>query len=338
MSKKPVCVVIPNWNGEDYIVDCLNSLRAQTVARHVIVVDNGSRDGSVQVIERQFPEVKLIINDRNLGFAEGVNIGIRAAIQANYKYVALLNNDAVAHPDWLKNLLDFMEKHDEFAIATPKLLDVGGKTIDGTGEVYTIWGIHYPRGRGEKDLAAYDNQREVFGASGGASIYRLAALKQIGLFDKDFFAYYEDIDLSFRAQLAGWKVAFVPAAEVYHHISASSSRIKGFATYQTLKNLPFVVIKNVPGKLLFRVLPRFWLVYGLFFVSAFQRRQGRFAIKGLVMTMLFFPKKLFERYRIQHRRVVPVGYIASIIEDDLPPTAVRLRSLRSKWRKLWGRP
>src|SRR5690606_20741179 len=141
---------------------------------------------------------------------------IRAALRKNTDYIALFNNDAVAHQDWLKNLVKTLEDDPETGIATCKLLSADKSRIDSTGDFYTTWGLPFPRGRGEAKLTKYDNDTRVFGASGGASLYRASMLKEIGLFDEDFFAYYEDVDISFRAQLAGWKVLYVPTAEAYH--------------------------------------------------------------------------------------------------------------------------
>jgi len=159
-------------------------------------------------------------------------------------------------------------------------------------------------------------------------------LKQIGLFDEDFFAYYEDVDLSFRAQLAGWKVAFVPDAVVYHQISATSSKIKGFATYHTLKNLPLLFWKNVPLGLMPKVGPRFVLAYSSFVGRTLLRGQFGPFFKGLFMSLYLWPKKIAQRRKIQRDRKVSVSYINSIITHDLPPNAGKLRALRSAWWKL----
>lgn len=332
-----VYVVIPNWNGAERIRLCLDSLQAQTEAHQTIVVDNGSVDSSVKIIEEDYPDVILIKNSKNRGFAGGVNAGIRMAIERDAEYVALLNNDAVADKDWLKNLVKFLDANPKAGIATSKICD-GKKThLDSTGDLYTIWGLPYPRGRGEEFSAKYDKDVWVFGASGGASIYRVKMLEQVGLFDEDFFAYYEDVDISFRAQLAGWKIGFVPSAEVYHEISATSSQIKGFATYQTLKNLPLLMWKNVPLALMPKVWPRLALAYAGIAGRALSRGQFEPVLKGWFMSVVLWLKNLFERNRIQRGRKVSVEYINSIITHDLPPNATKLRALRAKWWKLRGK-
>ncbi|MBX4197087.1 glycosyltransferase [Candidatus Saccharibacteria bacterium] len=330
-------VVIPNWNGADRLRSCLDSLRTQSLQHQIIVVDNGSVDESVEIIEKEYPEIILIRHKRNKGFAGGVNAGIKYAIQHSAKYVALLNNDAVADKKWLKNLVGFLDDNPKTGIATSKICDDKKTHLDSTGDLYTIWGLPYPRGRGEPYTNKYDADTLVFAASGGASLYRIKMLEQIGLFDEDFFAYYEDVDISFRAQLAGWKISYVPEAVVYHEIGATSGLIKGFTTYQTLKNLPLLLWKNVPWKLMPKVWPRLVLAYCGIVFSALRRGQFAAVIKALVVGAILWPKKLIERGRIQRNRQVPTSYVNSIITHDLPPNAHKLRALRAKWWRLQGK-
>jgi len=326
-STSSVAIVVPNWNGMDSLATCLDSLLAQTFPARIIVVENGSTDGSLAFLEQNYPQVELVVNQTNLGFAGGVNAGIRKSIADGDDFVALFNNDAVADKDWLRHLVEDLEAHAEAGIATCKLLDSQRTHVDSTGDIYTIWGLPYPRGRGEEVSDKYDALVEVFGASGGASLYRTRMLQEIGLFDEDFFAYYEDVDISFRAQLAGWKVRYVPTALAYHQIGATSSKIKGFTTYQTMKNYPWLLWKNAPASLLIRILPRFTVAHGMFMVSALTRGQGWPALKGFGKSVLLFPKKLGERWNIQRQRKVSSAYIWSIMTHELPPNAHKLRRL-----------
>ncbi len=337
MDALKVYVVVPNWNGAGRLPACLDSLKDQTQAHRVIIVDNGSVDDSVELIEKEYPEAILIKHNKNKGFAGGVNAGIRYAIEHKAEYVALLNNDAVADKDWLKHLVGFLDDNKKAGIVTSKILEAGGKTLDSTGDIYTTWGLPFPRGRNEEDESQYDKQIWVFGASGGASLYRVKLFEEIGLFDEDFFAYFEDIDISFRAQLAGWKVGYEPKATVLHQISATSAPIKGFATYHTLKNLPLLLWKNVPWKLMPTIWPRLTLIY--ISIAARALTRGLFAafFKGVFMSLALWPKKLFERYRIQNSRKVSIEYLKSIITYDLPPNAHNMRSVREKWWRLQGR-
>lgn len=338
MSKsidKPV-VVIPNLNAGEELVATVNSLLAQTVTPHIIVVDNASTDGSTDFL-REHPEVELIRNTHNEGYAGGVNPGLKRAIELGATYAGPFNDDAVADSQWLENLVAYLDSHPEAGAAMPKVLRADKQHLDSTGDYYTNWGLAYPRGRDELDTGQYDDKTEVFGASGAACLYRVAALQEVGLLDEDFFAYYEDVDLSFRLQLAGWKIGFVPESRVYHAIGMTSGRIKGFTTYQTMKNTPLLLAKNVPQKYLWRIGWRFMLARFFFFGRAILRGQGWTALKGDLAATKLLIKKRDERRRIQRNKKVSDEYIWGIITHDLPPNAQNLRSLRSKWWKITGR-
>jgi GT2 family glycosyltransferase len=330
-------VIVPNWNGADSLVDCLDSLRAQSLRAHIIVVDNASADGSVDLLNEKYPDVELLQNLRNEGYAGGVNVGFRRAMELGAEYVAAFNNDAVADKDWLRELVEHLEKHPKTGIATCKLLTADGRGLDSTGDYYTVWGLPYPRGRGESELDKYDAKTDIFAASGGASLFRVSMLEQIGLFDERFFAYYEDVDLSFRAQLAGWKIAYVPAARVYHAIGATSSRVRGFTTYQTVKNLPMLLFKNVPRRYLWRVAWRLFVAQVFFILRAFTRGHFWAPVKGKLVLLAYLPGALRERRRIQRSRKVSDEYIWKYIVHDLPPNARALRRLRSLAWKLRGK-
>jgi hypothetical protein len=334
---RSIAVIVLNWNGKDSLKPCLDSLLSQTIKVTVFVVENGSTDGSLDCLRKNYPDVKLIVNQTNLGFAGGANCGIRDAIHAGFDYVALFNNDAVADKNWLNNLALALDENSDTGIVTCKLVDANNQHLDSTGDIYTVWGLPYPRGRSEPVSTKYDDKTDIFAASGGASLYRVKMLETIGLFDEDFFAYYEDVDLSFRAQLVGWKVKYVPQAIAYHQIGATSSKIKGFTTYQTIKNLPWLLIRNVPKKLLVTVLPRFLLAYTLFVGRAVLRGHGWTAIKGFFASLKKLPKKLHERKLIQSQKTVNTEYIFKMFSHDLPPNAYNLRKIRSWWWRLKGK-
>lgn len=336
-TKTVVSVVIPNWNGADGLRRCLDSLQKQTLRPHIIMVDNGSVDNSVALVEKHYPNVEIVRHTYNKGYAGGVNPGFRLALERGDTYVAPFNNDAVADKYWLEKLVACLDSRPACGVAACKIVSADGSHLDSTGDYYTTWGLPYPRGRGEANSNKYDHLADIFAASGGASLYRAAMLRQVGLLDEDFFAYYEDVDLSFRMQLAGWKAVYVPQAIVYHEISTTGSKIKGFFTEQTMKNLPWLLWKNVPRQLLPTILPRFTFVYLFFFGSAIQRGQLWYALKGSSRALLLLPKKLGQRRIIQKTAKVPPAYIASMLEWDLPPNAARLRRLRTGWHKLIGR-
>ncbi|HSX29872.1 MAG TPA: glycosyltransferase family 2 protein [Candidatus Saccharimonadales bacterium] len=349
--KNHIVVIIPNLNGETRLAAAIESVLGQSYRNlSLVIVDNASTDDSRAIIERykkKDSRVSSIYREKNYGFTGGVNPGIDAAISQGAIYAAPFNNDAIADKDWAKHLAHFLDTHEDYGIAACSILHSDGKTIDSTADQYTVWGIPFPRGRDEPAANRYGLTADIFGASGGASMYRVSMLKEIGGFDQDFFAYYEDIDLSFRAQLAGWKVRFVPEAVVYHEQGKTSAQLSKrqtsgrvateFTTKQYMKNLPYILVKDMPLKLLVRVLPRFVLAYTLFFIKSFPEGRGGGALAGVSQFWLHLPKKLIERGYIQKNRTVSNQYLWSLFIHDLPPNAYKLRRLRSLWWKIRGK-
>lgn len=324
MSRPSVFIVIPNWNGKDLLADCLGSLESQTLKADICVVDNGSSDGSVQFLKKHYPKIKLIKLDKNYGFTGGVNAGIKYALDNNYEFIALFNNDATADKNWLKFLVEAMKKDDSGGIATGKFLLADKKHIDSTGDIYTTWGISFPRGRGEIDRGQYNEAGYVFGATGGASLYRAKMLKEIGLFDEVFFAYFEDIDISFRAQLAGWKVYYQPLAVSYHKLGATSGRLGSFSRYHSVKNFILIYTKNMPAKLYWKYLPLFWVQLVRMKLGAIRDHQLGVYIKSVLKALSLLPNALGQRRSIQRRRTVKPSYIDKIIHHGRPPKPIKL--------------
>ena len=312
-------VVVPNWNGEDFLQQCIDSLLTQKQACNIIVVENGSVDSSDEILASYGNKIKVLKQRKNLGFDGGVNVGINYALKNNADYIALLNNDAIVPKDWLVHLVQALESDGDIGIVTSKILHFNENKLDSTGDFYTIYGLPFPRGRNQTDSGQFDKNTEIFGASGGASLYRATMLRQIGIFDEDFFAYYEDVDISFRAQLAGWKVRYQPLAKVYHHINGTSSKISGFATYHSAKNFWFMYVKNMPGILFWKYL----LLASYWYCRMFTARlvKGGFwpFFKGWLAGLILLPKKLGERRQIQKNRKVTVKYIDSILVHARPP-------------------
>ena len=326
-------VVVLNWNGFKDTEKCLNSLLSQDYPDlSVVVIDNGSIDGSPKKLERfkanlSDDRLHIIYNEENLGFAGGVNTGIRYAIENDFDAVALFNNDAIADEKWLSSLVSELEAKPETAILTGLLLHEDGKTVDSTGEQYSIWGMPFPRSR-NKSSANIPESGFVFGATGGASLYRTSLFRKVGLFDERFFAYYEDVDVSFRAQLAGQKVFFTNKAIAYHKQGASSSKIPGFTVYQTFKNIPLLFIKNVPWGLLLPIGCRLFVLYVLIFGNAIKNGAGVPALRGWLASIgHFWSASLWQRFKIQRRKAVSTRYISSIIYPDLPPDQTGMRKL-----------
>lgn len=326
-----VLIVVLNWNGIDDTEKCIESLLSQTYKNfQILIVDNGSRDDSVERLTKLTKEnstkISLVINPKNLGFAGGVNTGITYALNNNFDAVALFNNDAVADKDWLNNLEKNLTK--DTSIVTGLLLHADGKTIDSTGDFYSSWGIGFPRNRDISSKEAPDSGY-VFGASGGSSLYKTDLFREIGLFDENFFAYYEDADISFRTQLIGQKVYYTKDAVAYHEQGATSNKIPGFTVYQTFKNLPLLFWKNVPTRLLLKVGSRFLLLYTLIFANAIRNGSGWPALKGIFASIWYFwTAALWKRFKIQGNKKVSADYIWSILYHDLPPEQTGMRKFR----------
>lgn len=325
------CIIIPNWNGADFLRDCLDSLHQQTQNAEIVVVDNGSRDDSLELLA-EYPDVRVIALDRNYGFAGGVNAGISYAMERDAQYVALLNNDAIAAPDWLESLLSAARKYKNAGIISSKLLSGDGKTIDSTGDEYSIWGTPFPRGRGEPNIDQYDTpgQSEVLAASGGASLYRVDMLRKVGLFDEWFFAYYEDVDISLRTRLAGWGVYYAHEAVVYHRIGATSSGLPDFSLKHQAKNFLPLFVKNIPGRFFWYYG---WRVLGVFGFKMLQLlKKGRFRVLAKVVGALIWhlPAVLRQRRRIQkHRRINPAAFDEQLYHAP-PPTQPGLVKIVNK--------
>jgi GT2 family glycosyltransferase len=262
-----VSVVIVNWNGKHLLGECLDSLLAQSFKDfEIIVVDNGSQDGSVEYVREYYPAASLIGLPQNTGFAGGNNAGIRTA---RGRYVALLNNDTRTDPDWLASLVREAEANPPEGMWASKILSLNDPdTIDNVGLLIYRDGLARGKGRLERDRGQYDTKQEALFPSGCAALYRRRMLDEIGLFDEDFFAYADDVDLGLRARLAGWGCTYVPAAKVYHHYSSSSSTYSPLKAYLVERNRVWVLLKYYPIELIlasfFFTLKRFLLqLYGV---------------------------------------------------------------------------
>ena len=328
-----LAIIVLNWNGADDALNCVESLQQQTLRPEIIIVDNNSSDDSVERFEDHVKSQKkdapiLIKNSQNLGFAGGINTGLVHARKQGFEYIGVLNPDAIADKHWLKSLYTELTSHPSAGIATGLLLRRDGNTIDTSGDFYTTWGLPGPRNRDEPTVNAPNQPGEIFGATGGGALYRTAMLNDIGLFDEDFFMYYEDVDLSFRAQLAGWKVRYTPKAIAYHKVGASSQKVPGLAVFNTFKNLPLVLIKNVPGRLFWTIGARFFLTYWLIFASAIRHGNGWPALRGIFASLIRQPRAWVHRVKIQRNRKASIKYIRSIIHDGPLPNQTGLLKFR----------
>ncbi|MHB1739391.1 MAG: glycosyltransferase family 2 protein [Actinomycetes bacterium] len=254
-----VSVIIPTWNGRELLEGCLLALDRQTRRPdEIIVVDNGSVDGTVPWLVTAWPDVRVVALAQNTGFAPAVNRGIA---EATGSLLVLLNNDATADPRWLQSLADAAGSTDEaVGFFASKIVSAVDGRVESVGDVVDRAGRGRQRGYGQADDGRFDAVVEVFSACGAAAMYRQSMLARIGGFDDTFFAYYEDLDLGFRALLAGYRGLLVPTAVVYHTGGVTSARLPGLKSYLSTRNAWWLLVKNLPTPLLVPVLGRFCVV------------------------------------------------------------------------------
>jgi len=279
-------VIIVNYNGERFLRRCLGSLRAQTCRDlEIIVADNASRDASVRIVREEYPEVRLLALPENLHFCRGNNAALALA---QGKFIAFLNNDTHVVPEWAAEIIRGFEDHPEAgAIACKLVLADQPEVLDNAGTEWLSVLIGHKIGwlQPARDFA---EPRLIFGFCGGGCALRREVLEQVGAFDEDFESHYEDVDLSFRVQLAGWRCLYQPTATVFHHTAASYGQTSPLVVHRTTRNGDWVVVKNVPWPWLLKygwamVIHRLYaLVYWAFHGGFWARVKGHWAaLRGL---------------------------------------------------------
>ena len=253
LSHNIVTIVIVNWNGKKYLKGCLDSLQKQSYCDYeAIIVDNGSKDGSVEYIQQNYPNIKLFQLKRNMGYSVGINVALE---HSKNKYIIALNNDTTLDQNWLSELVKMAELDERIGSCQPKILSLQNPAfIDSVGLSINKEGEAFQIGFQEKDTGQYNAVRELLGACSASVLYRRQALMQIGGFDEDFFAYFEDVDVALRLNRAGWKCMYVPTAMVYHYGSATGINDSPFKTYLLTRNQYYYRIKNQSATLLLRFL------------------------------------------------------------------------------------
>ncbi len=318
-----VVIIIPNWNGRRYLEPCLHSIFAQEFQDFaVIFVDNGSTDGSVDLVRTSFPRVHLIENSENRGFAAANNQAIRASAS---QFVATLNNDTVVEPGWLGALVRTAEADSSIGMCASKMLFAErGDVIDSAGIAVDRAGIVWNRDSGNVEQIIRPTGTppiSVFGPCAGAALYRRAMLDDVGLFDEDFFAYMEDVDLAWRAQWAGWKCVYVPQAVVHHVHSATGKEGSHFKNRLLGRNKVWLLCKDYPPSLWHLLLV--W-AYDLMAVGyAIASGRGLGAIQGRIEALGKMPRMLAKRRRIV-RRISTCAMVAKLHPIE-HPLAVRRR-------------
>jgi GT2 family glycosyltransferase len=316
-----VSVIIPNWNGAHHLQTCLDSLRAQHwVDAEVIVVDNASKDESLAVLAR-YPEVVVLAQRTNLGFTGACNVGLRAA---RGEIQILLNNDTEADPHWLAALVDAFRRHPEVGMVASKMRLFDRRDVLHTaGDYVTPDGMAHNRGIWHRDEGQYNHEAYVFSACGGSAAYRRPMLEEIGLLDDAFFFSFEDVDLAWRAQLAGWRCLYAPNAVVYHKLKASGGGAT--ASFYDGRNRLFTLIKNYPADLWAHhrsdvIQAQVTLVKEA--ARAWRGREARATLRGVAAGLLRLPFMLPRRRAIQATRRASLLYLERLMN---PPYEIRIR-------------
>lgn len=298
-------IIIPNYNGIHYLENCLRSLESEQA--DVIVVDNGSVDGSYEMVCEKFPNVKTIRFTENTGFCKAVNAGIAASAASIQKatYVILLNNDTVVESGFVKELERALDEKEDIFSGSAKLISMQEKEkIDDAGDFYCALGWAFALGKGKLERD-YGKSYDIFAACGGAAIYRRSILEQIGTFDENHFAYLEDIDLGYRARIYGYRNVFVPKARVYHAGSAASgSRYNSFKAKLSAQNSIYLIYKNMPFLQIVLNLPFFFLGFGIKILFFIRKGLGKAYLagfaSGLKLCLSKEGRKRKAPYRKQH--------------------------------------
>ncbi|MFQ6618857.1 MAG: glycosyltransferase family 2 protein [Fidelibacterota bacterium] len=344
MKPPLVSIIIPHYNGYSILKNCLDSVRRTEYPNfEIIVVDNASTDGSPEQIKAHFPEIKLIRNERNLGFAGGVNVGIS---NSSADFVLLLNNDTEVESKWMGRMIRLFYGDEDIAACQPKILSIQQRNMfdysGAAGGLIDVYGFPFARGRIfdsiEEDGGQYDTPERIFWATGTACLIRKSCLDHVGGLDEHFFAHMEEIDLDWRLQLAGYKIIFSPDSIVYHLSGATLSSRHYLKKFLNHRNSVLILLKNFSAETLFLVLPiRFLLEILAFFFSIISGDFKRaVAIVNSILWILFHPALILrKRARSQKLRRVP----DRIIMGNMLKKSVALQYfvLRKKsWKEISG--
>lgn len=321
MQNKKVTVVIPNYNGIRYIRPCMDALRAQReegLDFDILVVDNASGDGSLDILRSDYREARVIALPENTGFCHAVNLGIQ---ESNTPYVILLNNDTVVKPGFIKNLTEAIERSDRIFSVSPRMLSMQDENIiDDAGDRYNVLGWAYARGK-DRPAGGYEKRVCVFAACGGASIYRRdLLLGEVGLFDESHFAYLEDLDVGYRANICGYRNVYEPGAQVIHAGSASSgSRYNTFKTKLSAANSAYVAGKNMPLLQLIWNFPFLFLGFLLKACFFSRRKMGMLYVKSFFggIRRCFSPEGKRHKVRFHIRNLGNYLRIQGILYADV---------------------
>ena len=312
-----ISIIIVTWNSAAFLPRCLSSLSAQTFKDfEIVIVDNGSLDGSLTGLEEAYPQLDLTIErlETNRGFAPANNIGSRVG---RGQWIAFLNADAFPSPDWLEQLINASHQYPEYVCFSSRQIQANNiDLLDGEGDAYHISGMAWRR---NYNIPVYDTSEpiQVFSACGAAMMVRKQDFLDLGGFDETYFAYFEDVDLGFRLRLAGKKTLFVPQSIVYHIGSGSTGRRSDFLMYYQYRNLIWTFTKNMPPPLLQLFFPLHIAVLLFFWVATTRRGQGRIFMKSVFDALRDLPRVLAQRREIQSQRKASYKEIISAMSTGV---------------------
>lgn len=307
-------IIIPNYNGNSYLGPCIDSILDQVFQDYeIILVDNASHDASVSFIKNSYPDVILVENIQNRGYAGGCNDGVRVA---SGEFFLFLNTDTVLEKEFLIRMSDAIDRYPQYGMYAPKMVYPGGR-INSTGVCISLSGAAWDRGMGEEDKGQYDVSEDILGPCGGAAVFRREAFFDAGGFDDDFFLFMEDVDLIVRTQRAGWRCRYIPGAVVNHHHGGTAGVGSDVSIYYGNRNILWYPVKNYPLKLLLVSLP--WIIGRTIGVVVYYslKRKGRVALQAKWDGLKLIPRMIRKR-----RSNLTAGRRGSII----------------RWIQVWAQP
>lgn len=311
---KKVSVVVLNWNGEKFLQNCFSSMSKQTYRDYeTILVDNGSTDGSVEYVMKNFPKVRVIKNKKNLGFAEGNNVGIR---NAKGEYIILLNNDIKLHKDFIKEIVKVADSNRNIGMIAPKMVYFDTDNIDTLGLRIFKSGLSW-------DTKEPSEVSKCIGPCAGAALYRKKMLEDIKIngdyFEKDFFIYCEDLDLGLRAKAMNWNFGYAPKAIVHHLHSATMRKQKDKSIYLSNRNSIWVIIRNFPTRVLIRNLPWILVAQIASVLVHIKRGKTKVIFKSKFDSFKYLNRVLRKRKIIQSKRKISEKEFQVLLEKTLLP-------------------
>src|SRR3989338_4873394 len=324
MSNYPfVSIIIVNYNGQKYLENCLKTAYATDYPKdkfEVIMVDNDSCDNSIEYARRNFDDLMIICNPKNVGPSAAKNIGVKIA---KGDLITFLDNDVEVEKNWLKPLVNVMAEDDAIGICSPKVLFLDNtKRINSTGGVVNIYADGWGRGVFEEDTSQYDRKKDVFFGCSAAMLTKRNIIQKMGCFDDDYFYLYEDVDYSWRANLIGYRTVYVPESIVYHKFGAVMKRDSVAVKYFTERNRVLTLLKNYEAKTIIKILPQFLkervarTVYHIAGNTKGAKSQHAMPIINAWLWNLFnIHATIKKRKKIQSLRIIPDKKIMELMGD-----------------------